>query len=197
MLPAFFGPVLPATPVLAILPLVPKDETRLPPAAPFLVPIEEAEELLVPPTREFAEPVRVLEGAPMPIEPPALELVEGTRVTGAPKVGIGERVRLALGAVLGGFNEARLAVEPPDAIRLVVVAFLVATEGRPIAGEEPTVFLTTGAAFAAATMGFDTGIFEDLVAGAPLPQTLCTSDFAEERKPNLDVDALGLAVSDD
>lgn len=191
-LPVLFGPVLPATPVLAMLPLVPRDETRLPPTALFLVPIEEADELLVPPTREFAVPARELGGGPFPIEPPAFKPVEGTRVTGAPNVGIGERVLLALGATLGGFNEARLAVDPPDATRFVMDEFLVATEGRATAGEEPTVFLTIGAALtAAAAVGFDTGILDDLAAG--LPQTLCTSDLAEERNPNLEVDALGFA----
>lgn len=93
MLPALFPPVLPATPGLAVPPLVPNDETLFPPTVFFLVPIEETKKLF---------PVRVPEGGPISVEPTAPDLVDETRVRDVPNVGIGERICLTF----GGFNEA-------------------------------------------------------------------------------------------
>ena len=152
-----------------------------PPTAPFLVPIEEMDQVFFP--------VRVLEGGPISTSP---DLVDETRVRGVPNVGIGERIRLTFGTVLEGFNKARPPAELPDAIRFIVYEFLLATEA-----EGSTEFLDASAVFAAATatVGCDSWTLEDLVEGVLFAQTLCTSDFAEERNPNFNVGALRLAVN--
>ena len=91
VLPALFDPVLPTTPGLAVLPLVPNDEALFPPNVFFLVPIEETKKLF---------PARVL-GGPISVEPTAPDLVDETCVRDVPNVGIGERICLTF----GGFNE--------------------------------------------------------------------------------------------
>lgn len=68
--------------------------------------------------------------------------------------------------------------------------FLPATEA-----EGSAEFFDAGAVFATATVGFDDATREDLVEGVLFAQTLCTSDFAEERNPNFEVGVLGLAVN--
>lgn len=163
------------------LPFVPKEEIRLLPA---LVPMDEGpDELFLVPNRELPPPIPIpmlpLARAPVPMELPVREF---PRAKGVPKEGIGERVR-AVVATDGGLSIlVRLevdATDPPEGTRLVDGPGLLDTvEGRDVG---IVGFLTTGVG----TGGFETGIAE-VFEDAPFPQTLCTSDLAEERKPNLE-----------
>ena len=151
-------PMLPAPAPVAKLPLVPKDDTRLPPTAletPVLLPIEVTELLLVP-NRELSPtlpvplgPKRELRTRSPTEELPVLELV---LAPDGPNKGIGERVRAAAATV--SMLPLRLEVDPPDGIRLVEGTVLVIVDRRVDIGP-------------ALEVGFDAGIPDPFVAVAP------------------------------
>ena len=191
VLPVRLIPVLPA-PALVLelgnLPLVPKDDTPLPPAkleTPRLLPIEETsltEEFLVS-NCELSPPVPEREpGIPIEELPAFLVLLLDT-----PKEEVGKRERVAEGL---NILPLRLEVDddPPEGIRLA--------EGKVLAGSRECTGVATAKFFGTVAVfgGFDTGMVEFLDVEPPLFHTLRTSDLADDKKPNLNVCPLAFSI---
>lgn len=85
----------------------------------------------------------------------------------------------------------RLDVEPPAGILPAEAAALEVIEDGRVVGVAIAGLFGTGAGLG---IGFDTGIPDPFDFVLPLFQTLCTSDLADDKKPNLEVCALALSV---